>query len=169
MQTANRTVDSTVRWHILRRNGRGAAAALVTFWGLTLLTFILSLFGLALVRRGSVLTPELFAVISAVVTPLACLHVVRWFLKASKLARRGVRVMGTIRRVGGAMDLPSCRLEITYMINGRACRRKVGGGSGNYEVGSRVELIVDPDKPRRCMFLEDVFPAGYHAGIPSSE
>lgn len=100
----DRIVDSSIRWHILRRNGQWIACVVLVFWGLTLLAYILGLCGLVFVRRGRELTTQGFVVTSLVLTVLACLHIGRWYLRASVLARRGIQVKGTVRNVGGVKD-----------------------------------------------------------------
>lgn len=47
------------------------------------------------------------------------------------------------------------------MYNNRAYKTSIWGGLSAYDVGSSVQVIIDPAKPRRCMFREDVFPPGY--------
>ena len=158
-----RILDSNIRWHILKRNAGAVFGMVMLFWGLTLVAYVLGLFGLVFVRRGRELDPNITAIMSLVLTVLGCLYSGRWYLKASLLSRRGIQVKGTVRNIGGIKDLrPWRRLTFSFMHDERAYNKSLwGGGVSLYEVGSPVQIIIDPQKPKRCLLREDVFPPGY--------
>ena len=60
--------------------------------------------------------------------------------------------------MGGVVDFqPWRRAEFSYTFDGKVYYRKAFG-SEKFTPGTRVQLLVDPKKPNRVMFREDVFP-----------
>ena len=158
----NRILDSDVHRHIRKRNMSEALVWVCICWGLTLIAFVLDQFGWGFGRLGTVVPPFFWVIFSLVVTVLGGLHAAWWYWKATLLARWGIQVKGTVRHIGGTTDYrPFRRLKFSFMYNNRAYMVVMWGGLGAYSVGSSVQVIIDPDKPKRCMFREDVFPPGY--------
>jgi hypothetical protein len=97
----------------------------------------------------------------AFTTPAALLALL-WIRRAYVLARRGVAINGKLRRVGGIVDFPWLRRSVfSYLYDGKAYQKSVIGGNIIPDVGSPVQIMVDPRKPSRCMLRIYVLPPGY--------
>ena len=154
-------VPKSVQWYLLRRNWSGPLSLAAIFWALTTVAFLAEKAGYELTRRGRTLTSSDLLVMATVVTSLVILYACPRYLRARRLAARGVPVTGTVRQVGGIVGAPGLeRAQVTFTVESRARVVKLSTGGG-MERGKVVQLIIDPARPKRCMFREDVLPDGH--------
>jgi hypothetical protein len=152
--------------HILWKNAGKFILLAAVFWALAIAVVIAESFGFKLrVRRliglSKVLDSRTALVIAAVVTAIALILAGPLVARAMRLSKVGVQVLGSIRRKLGVTWRSFETMLISYTFNNQAHTFKAPLGDHDDAVGTQVQVIVDPQAPRRAMLREYVFPPGY--------
>ena len=160
MAESARVIPKSAHLHLFRRNLLVLLSVAGFLWANTAVAILLEKAGYQLTtRRGSSLTSRSLLVMTLFVSAVTIFYGGHWYLRARKLAARGVPVVGTARRIVGVIGgFFLDRAEISYTFNNRAHVVKLSTNWHKVEKGQPVELLIDPAKPKRCMFREDVLP-----------
>lgn len=107
---------------------------------------------------GTVVEPYHLFFIALGVTIVAILWGGSHFWRACYLAQYGVVTSAFVEKTFGSSEYGMDAVTVTYVFNGKSYNAKFGVDQGSCPVGTEIEVLVDPQAPRRALLLQHILP-----------
>lgn len=168
MQDFRDEVPAAVRRYIVFVNAMGPIVILAIPWGLyaVMAVFDIDITQVLRRRQRDMLRPEDAERIflwTAIFVTIASLSYGWWSIRrALHLAENGIPVACEVVNVGSIVAHGLVRVDYEYEVDGTNYRHSLScllETAHDYECGNQLlEVVYDPDNPRRVMLKSDVFP-----------